>query len=869
MRNNDNITNTRGIDSVQEEYAEYINNIADQKEKVVANIVELVDDIEHTYDGALTELSKQAEELDGKRVELVKTLDEKKQEISGHLDDSIETFNQNYLWAKTEYPKSLILHIFLAIFLLFGYDPIAPSLLLYISSLLALEVITQNVGSITFVLKMILFLALSYYVCRSFQSLLNLQNTARLKIFQKSDQIKLTDFSVQEIPTPETKHLNFKSILTATKGVSEDFILQLGKLSPFISGIFNELNCLAKYQKMVDSFEMAMSYYKVVGNRQFFSQLRKHAPADTKIVDNEEVWQDCIVDAIGNELMREGPQVTRNAIMLLYREHNGLDTNSIFRELQASDSDLYSLSNVLIHSNRLTPLPKDLSYQPRDIYPVLKTIDSFNLQSLNEVLARSLRIYGYLVSYLNFLSSNNIETNYTPTIEYVVTESMTSSNKFEQTVIALAYKIGKEIFQKEDELTKEFIDGFARASVTIKYHNEIGLSKYACNLSNTDEATTVIKAYLDKAKELDRTGLVSLKELIDNDEVIVDIYNNRDDYPFLQVQNQLTRGQWYDSTAAYMVDLLKSKTQEVIDKISEVRDYSILKEIVKDTFQNVQLGTIERAIDSQLIVAYVILFCSQNQKIAGVIDRLSIRNLKAQNSDKRWVKRDGTELDIEEEMLGVRPKYNFMQFSDNSRIGILREGESFVDFKERFFFDLKTSLRNQGIPETSSIGIVILRITPSKTNFGCSDEVSIGNVDYKSLDVAYYIARLAVDTFPSEKLAGVLKTDKDVNLLKIIHKYTIYELLRIEINDISNTERRILEKQDLKDEIIAEIHRTLGIKGLDNLAFDLKAGRISNDEVTNVVRPVLQQRISPIRANILAKRFTSVMRALVEIYEMN
>jgi len=68
------------------------------------------------------------------------------------------------------------------------------------------------------------------------------------------------------------------------------------------------------------------------------------------------------------------------------------------------------------------------------------------------------------------------------------------------------------------------------------------------------------------------------------------------------------------------------------------------------------------------------------------------------------------------------------------------------------------------------------------------------------LDVAQHIAQLAVAHVSPEEQAGVIKHEKDMNILKILDHYSIYELIRIENDDSSEKERKVLESEELKKE---------------------------------------------------------------------
>jgi hypothetical protein len=78
----------------------------------------------------------------------------------------------------------------------------------------------------------------------------------------------------------------------------------------------------------------------------------------------------------------------------------------------------------------------------------------------------------YLNSYVEFLVENSIDKAYEPTIGYI-TEEGDKSVSFERRVVKLAYRIGLKNFNKIDGLDENFVDGFARASLALKFHDNV------------------------------------------------------------------------------------------------------------------------------------------------------------------------------------------------------------------------------------------------------------------------------------------------------------------------------------------------------------------------------------------------------------
>jgi len=75
------------------------------------------------------------------------------------------------------------------------------------------------------------------------------------------------------------------------KGVLETLVVNFGKSAPLISQVFSELTLLARYGKIVESFELALNYFGLLENKEFFANLRKSAPSEAQIIDDEHIWE--------------------------------------------------------------------------------------------------------------------------------------------------------------------------------------------------------------------------------------------------------------------------------------------------------------------------------------------------------------------------------------------------------------------------------------------------------------------------------------------------------------------------------------------------------------------------------------------------
>lgn len=506
-----------------------------------------------------------------------------------------------------------------------------------------------------------------------------------------------------------------------------------------------------------------------------------------------------------------------------------------------------------------------------DIITVLKSVDSFDISRINDIISLSLRQLDYLKSYIDFLDKNGVYPNFKPDIQFIIKENEYGNSKFEYQVVKLAHKIGRKVFSQISGLNEDLIEGFARASISIKFHNEMSLKKYACEISADDRAGAVILAYYEKSKEIDRKDAVKLNELIEDLNLIKSKYEKKDEKNFIFLASQLKEGNWYDSSPALLKALIETMKAEIEERFDNIEKFTILQKVVTATFKKVKIDTVEKAIDAQVFGAYVIMFSTIGGNLAEKVDMLSKRN-----PDKKWIFRSSEEIERIEKIDDVKPKYDFISFSKNTRIGVLEKGESFLEFSNNFMKDLKKILSKSD--KQFDIGVVIQRITPSKYSFDILDKEELTqNVDLRNLDVADFIARLAADHVPQEEQASVIKLEKDINLLEILNGYSIYEIIKVEKDEFDEKERNILELASIKKEILEKLESSFGTKNLQELALELDSKRIEKKEISGKVRDILEKRFSEIsglkiqaipRAKLFSNRFPDALEQLALLWRL-
>lgn len=678
-----------------------------------------------------------------------------------------------------------------------------------------------------------------------------------------------TSLTLKDLESNHTLKKSGESGFSHLKKVTAGLLASVSKFIPGMNGVYSELSLLTRYEQKVRKFESALRFHNVhiTNGPEFFDSLSSNAPGKDRIIDNESDWGDHIVESINSRLSSDKPDMSADVIVLLQKEHAGEDTRSVFRRIKEDKKAVGNLARILYDSGKLTPPQGALTYGPDDVGIILKSLEDFHLSLINTLLSDNLRRLDYIQTYSDFLEKNGVKID-KPNLKFILDNADSRLITLEDQVINLAYKFGL-IFYKRLLKSGEFSDGFARASVTIKFNDEISLRKAACQLSYNPYAAAVLRAYLDKGKQHGGKE-VTMEELIAGLKDVKSFFKQRDDIEFRWLESKLKEGTWYDTQSDFHRAFLEEKTKQVMTEIGKIQKYTLLKEAVSKTFEEVGISTIEKAIDAQAFSAYLIISSSSagGGEFAPLVNKLSRRALEREPRERQWEPKDQSAINEIKRKYGVAPSYDFIKFTYGTWIGVLKKSTLFMDFKQKFCGDLNKILATEGHVNKNAynIGLAIQRITPSKYSFGILDDTPF-NVSTKDLAISKYVAKLAIDNVPEEEQAGIIAFDKEVSMLKILDTKSIYEIIKVENDDIDNNERLALESQKLKEEVLLELKNIFGAQSLGSLAIDLSRKVIPIDAVSGVIHEVLSKKKLK-RANSLSIRFANSLRDMAEVYEI-
>lgn len=279
----------------------------------------------------------------------------------------------------------------------------------------------------------------------------------------------------------------------------------------------------------------------------------------------------------------------------------------------------------------------------------------------------------------------------------------------------------------------------------------------------------------------------------------------------------LQNGRWFSNEITLLQENLLKKIDEVNEDIQQTKKYRILHKIIEKNFENININTVDKAIDANLFSAYVILTHSTKYSLMDTIDKLNADHLQKQEIKEIESKYEICLLKDE------KPKYHFKRYLKGTYVGVIDKKTSFTQFNNEFLSDLGKILKiDEEINYDSNdwnFGLIILKITPSKYSFGMLP----GYIKSKDFQIAKTISELVNN-------AGILKIsekatleifDKNIDLLEIINQQSICDLITSEGQPISREYESFLKSDALRAAFFQRL-REEDINSFKDLAIEIR-----------------------------------------------
>ncbi|MEN6552193.1 MAG: hypothetical protein ABFC34_04815 [Methanobacterium sp.] len=500
-----------------------------------------------------------------------------------------------------------------------------------------------------------------------------------------------------------------------------------------------------------------------------------------------------------------------------------------------------------------------------ELKPILSKSQQFEKSLIMNNVLLYTRIYKHLLDYREKLAiekaNENINLKKQLTKNEII-ENIVFSNDFVSNFI--------DIFSKElrKSLDIDSKDAYVGALMAIILSQDINFRETVCkNVSKNDEAIYVLMAYHDlreqKGKKNEHFSLYDIfnKDYTPckmRDEINTDHFSK---IKFKHFSTALSEGTWIESTQVMLLSMIDNVKKQLIK--SEKNE--IVIKIFTKYFTKININTLDRAVDAGLFTIYLILVPPTGGSfLRGVIDKLSIQKnkhiTKKQNEKDNGIRSfNYNETRKSEERYDISlffdsdkpepqvPMYDFDNYSNATRIGIVHNQISFTTFVDRFNKDVEKVLRRE-IKENPSqkwekITFILLRISPSKYSFGLmNDKTNIEGVkSFGNLDLVEKIATLASPYLTEMEKTAVATFENDIKLEKILEELALFDFMPLNTKSIYEKRYGELLESPVLMGSIKECLKTYNIESFRELSNSL------------FYRPKIQNELKKSLAIIIAK----------------
>lgn len=673
----------------------------------------------------------------------------------------------------------------------------------------------------------------------------------------KSEKLPL---KIDEIEAPRVKSPTFRDSLTSIKKKFENGLNYLEELAlntlPQAKIHLEIMQNRERYKNVVEKFLLSMSYHDI-----FLSDSQKNDLKNKKPQLNEEnIWETHCINKTRDYLKKtKGFEISEITLELLYREHlkDHGSVNIIWKHSKKKIVD--EVAEILFNSDLL---PSGYSYEEKDVSSLLASLDEYDLEKLRKLIHE----YGNLVNtaktFEEFLHGNGINHKLNVNLAKVYSICKNYQNDRH---LNLLLELSKESIKAQiNEPDNEKIDGFALFTLPIFYSVDIVNLKKSCELASiNDTAVKAVFVYLQLTKDYAESAQKGRLKIID---VIRNLDKKLDQFEENKLRRELkitkldlSNGIWSESPTRIILKAIEEETRGKDKSWEFVEKNERIISAIRSLFREVRVDTIERVLESQLIVAYLINFESHPGELEVILDELTNERITETKYGIPLLK-DGVRI------------YKFIKYTRNSRVGIIprKLNMNFEDFKEMFSSNVRLSAgKSKQRLRLTNPNVTIHRVMPSKISFGSVSFEKLPNVtkeENKDVDLIERVRLLAQDEFNDKEIVQIAMYDGQVNLLKILDKVTVFDILKKLHDDITQAEREVLTSPKSSNQILKETNFSSMIQLCEQIGHYVKERQNFEDKISNALNMVLGEK----RTRNHEKRAREFAKSLVLIlYELS
>lgn len=678
-----------------------------------------------------------------------------------------------------------------------------------------------------------LFLAIIFYYRTISKENDNLKSENLVNLEESLKTIE----EIQNVPYDVSTEIDTqKSIITDIKYSFLGSVAQVKDSFPVYKQIHEDDKFRKKWNLICDKQKNVLKFFGFLNIEQQISDLKRQ-PNYAVIGYDEKTQETEVIKNLADRL-----KFDYEIFRLLSDYYNGENTDNQWRVLKNDSPRLQVISKILINSKHL-----DVSNQKiteSELLEILQKIDKFDISLISKNSVLYLRILDYFVNYRDRLKEEGILLNNQLTNLELI-KNIDFSGEFQDNFLNLfSIELDNYLALGENKPLRN-------ALLAILLNRDINFKRKTCQNASDDVSVLILLGYHELLrKKQEQNQNFKLSDLLENAEIFTEIYDRLDPnstsydaelfdrYHFFQTS--LSQGNWFDNEIYLIRAMFLTKFAEVKQLLHEGKKYHIIQNIIEKNFENININVVEKAIDANLFSTYVILTDSRAGEFIDQIDLLSFRDGKTKK------RKDLSELKSVEEKYGIslfqnndnnEPKYDFVNYSKGTRVGVLKRNTSFLEFKQSLITDIAKILGKE--TGTWNIGLAVVRITPSKYSFGIPDTQfeKLPNVKTKDLEIVKVITQLAQRYLDESEKAVITHFDKNIDMLEIINHQSILNLITYDGMKSSHDYNRFLDSPQLKAALFLQLKK-YEIVNFKELAIAIHRGHIDKKELLHLINEV-------------------------------
>lgn len=323
----------KGFNDLQDELKVVIDGISSKKTSADTELNQFISKIDESFKDAEDQFKNKTSDLNKKRLKFEQITKTRVESASDALTESLNDFKNAFDFYKNKYFELIIpiAILILCIILDTSYDYIINqySILSY-----GVPFIGFPLFKLMTIILAVIALAIIYNnFTKTEKDYKSKSNEISKKKKMLDDNIKNFDYLIPEEQIEQVQITDLKPFFLKANQVCEDLIVNVVDFIPFARQKFDDMTILIQYQKMVENFKSSLEYYGLLKDDNIFIILKKKAPAEARIINDERYWEQIIGLTIAKRIMKDKKTITPRIVQLIYYEHNGQDSTNIYRTI--------------------------------------------------------------------------------------------------------------------------------------------------------------------------------------------------------------------------------------------------------------------------------------------------------------------------------------------------------------------------------------------------------------------------------------------------------------------------------------------------------------------------------------------------------